>query len=138
MTIPWNHRFLESEDICRMDRWTSSPELCHIKHIWDIMGRTTGTRSYPPGNIMCLATKLVNESDQWSHKLPFFQFEIMLWGLHICKAERYSLLFHFLFHSVIYAPCLPIPISVIHYHACISCCWMVIYLYYINLCSAKY
>lgn len=41
---------LESEDICRMDRPTSSPDLNVTAQVWDVFGRCLAARSHPPEN----------------------------------------------------------------------------------------
>ncbi|GFT75738.1 transposable element Tcb2 transposase [Trichonephila clavipes] len=56
-------QLLESEDIERMDWPARSPDLNHIEHIWDFLGRRLAARTVPPVTIRELRFAL---QDEWA------------------------------------------------------------------------
>ncbi|GFW35487.1 transposable element Tcb2 transposase [Trichonephila clavipes] len=63
----WPHRnlvvqeLLESEDITRMDWAAYFPNLNHIEHLWDALGRCFAVRLHHPENIQQLKQMLIDE-----------------------------------------------------------------------------
>ncbi|GFT36012.1 transposable element Tc1 transposase [Trichonephila clavipes] len=57
-------QLLESEDIERMCYWPArSPDLNHIEHVWDFLGRRLAARTLPPVTIRELRLAL---QDEWA------------------------------------------------------------------------
>ncbi|GFX66814.1 transposable element Tcb2 transposase [Trichonephila clavipes] len=52
---------LESEDITRMDWPAYSPDLSHIEHAWDALGRHIAARLHHPENTQQLKQMLIEE-----------------------------------------------------------------------------
>ncbi|GFU68730.1 transposable element Tcb2 transposase [Trichonephila clavipes] len=59
-------QLLESEDIERMDWPARFPDLNHIEHVWDFLGRRLAARALPPVTIRVLRLAL---QDEWAAML---------------------------------------------------------------------
>ncbi|GFX10440.1 DDE_3 domain-containing protein [Trichonephila clavipes] len=53
-------KFLERDDIHRIDLPVRSPNLIRIEYVWDALGRAIGTHIIPLRTIQCLRKELLN------------------------------------------------------------------------------
>lgn len=121
---------MECEDIRQMDWPGWSPG-----NTWDSVERAVAIRFRPPRTTRfwkqrCWRTR-INRTG--SHKRPGFQYKFSFRYLHNCK--RWSYLISFFFNTVSWVLYLPTLMNFMHDHACIYNHWMVIFFYYIRLCT---
>ncbi|GFY11212.1 transposable element Tcb2 transposase [Trichonephila clavipes] len=83
---------LKSEDITRMDFPTYSPDLNPIEHVWDMLGRRTASRQFPPTSLLELRRELI---DEWCN-IPQDQIDNLIlsmprrWKAGIASSGRHT------------------------------------------------